>query len=158
MIVWRLLATRMCRPRFGHCYSLTIIVGNRKCSWVHNRSICMSFFSCSRWIRRSCALPTQMLGGLSWFAVPWAFASCLGLAARALIHDVRLFLWHLFPICINNLFFILAKVPNISEPIISFSNQCRFGGSRRCRRPYGQRGSSRNITCGIVRFPFNWMS
>ncbi|EPS92763.1 hypothetical protein FOMPIDRAFT_1137344 [Fomitopsis schrenkii] len=25
-----------------------------------------------------------MLGGLSWFAVPWAFASCLGLAARAL--------------------------------------------------------------------------
>ncbi|KII84041.1 hypothetical protein PLICRDRAFT_179725 [Plicaturopsis crispa FD-325 SS-3] len=26
-----------------------------------------------------------MLGGLSWFAVPWAFASCMGLAARALI-------------------------------------------------------------------------
>lgn len=29
-----------------------------------------------------------MLGGLSWFAVPWAFASCLGLASRALIHNV----------------------------------------------------------------------
>ncbi|KAF8519445.1 hypothetical protein JB92DRAFT_3082281 [Gautieria morchelliformis] len=26
-----------------------------------------------------------MLGGISWFSVPWAFASCLGLAARALI-------------------------------------------------------------------------
>ncbi|THH08605.1 hypothetical protein EW146_g8939 [Bondarzewia mesenterica] len=26
-----------------------------------------------------------MLGGLSWFAIPWAFASCLGLAARALV-------------------------------------------------------------------------
>ncbi|KAI0338579.1 Na+/solute symporter [Trametopsis cervina] len=30
-----------------------------------------------------------MLGGLSWFAVPWAFASCLGLAARALIHNPK---------------------------------------------------------------------
>lgn len=30
-----------------------------------------------------------MLGGLSWFAVPWAFASCLGLAARALQNNVR---------------------------------------------------------------------
>lgn len=29
-----------------------------------------------------------MLGGLSWFAVPWAFASCLGLAARALVNNV----------------------------------------------------------------------
>ena len=29
-----------------------------------------------------------MLGGMSWFAVPFAFASCLGLAARALLHDV----------------------------------------------------------------------
>ncbi|KAF9228103.1 hypothetical protein BS17DRAFT_320742 [Gyrodon lividus] len=28
-----------------------------------------------------------MLGGLSWFAVPWAFASCLGLSARALLHN-----------------------------------------------------------------------
>ncbi|KDR84544.1 hypothetical protein GALMADRAFT_133818 [Galerina marginata CBS 339.88] len=28
-----------------------------------------------------------MLGGLSWFAVPFAFASCLGLAARALLHN-----------------------------------------------------------------------
>ncbi|KAI0321050.1 Na+/solute symporter [Amylostereum chailletii] len=28
-----------------------------------------------------------MLGGLSWFAVPWAFASCLGLAARALLNN-----------------------------------------------------------------------
>ncbi|KAK0201054.1 Na+/solute symporter [Desarmillaria ectypa] len=27
-----------------------------------------------------------MLGSLSWFAVPFAFASCLGLAARALLH------------------------------------------------------------------------
>ncbi|VDB88654.1 unnamed protein product [Peniophora sp. CBMAI 1063] len=26
-----------------------------------------------------------MLGGLSWFSVPWAFASCMGLAARALL-------------------------------------------------------------------------
>ncbi|KAF8526540.1 solute symporter family transporter [Hysterangium stoloniferum] len=26
-----------------------------------------------------------MLGGISWFSVPWAFASCMGLAARALI-------------------------------------------------------------------------
>ncbi|KAJ8690619.1 hypothetical protein PTI98_012031 [Pleurotus ostreatus] len=30
-----------------------------------------------------------MLGGLSWFAVPFAFASCLGLAARALVNDPR---------------------------------------------------------------------
>ncbi|KAI0324815.1 Na+/solute symporter [Cubamyces sp. BRFM 1775] len=28
-----------------------------------------------------------MLGGLSWFAVPWGFASCLGLAARALVNN-----------------------------------------------------------------------
>ncbi|KAF8130263.1 Na+/solute symporter [Boletus edulis] len=28
-----------------------------------------------------------MLGGLSWFAVPWAFASCLGLSARALLNN-----------------------------------------------------------------------
>ncbi|KZT67891.1 putative urea transporter [Daedalea quercina L-15889] len=30
-----------------------------------------------------------MLGGLSWFAVPWAFASCLGLAARALQNNSK---------------------------------------------------------------------
>ncbi|KAF9480172.1 solute symporter family transporter [Pholiota conissans] len=30
-----------------------------------------------------------MLGGMSWFAVPFAFASCLGLAARGLQHDPR---------------------------------------------------------------------
>ncbi|KAL6307358.1 Na+/solute symporter [Sparassis latifolia] len=30
-----------------------------------------------------------MLGGLSWFAVPWAFASCLGLAARALLNNPK---------------------------------------------------------------------
>ncbi|KAI8977810.1 Na+/solute symporter [Trametes punicea] len=30
-----------------------------------------------------------ILGGLSWFAVPWGFASCLGLAARALVDDPR---------------------------------------------------------------------
>ncbi|EIN11216.1 solute symporter family transporter [Punctularia strigosozonata HHB-11173 SS5] len=30
-----------------------------------------------------------MLGGLSWFAVPWAFASCLGLAARALLTNPK---------------------------------------------------------------------
>ncbi|RDX48959.1 Na+/solute symporter [Lentinus brumalis] len=30
-----------------------------------------------------------MLGGLSWFAVPWAFASCLGLAARALVTNPK---------------------------------------------------------------------
>ncbi|CAL1697446.1 unnamed protein product [Somion occarium] len=30
-----------------------------------------------------------MLGGLSWFAVPWAFASCLGMAARALVHNPK---------------------------------------------------------------------
>ncbi|KAH7882194.1 Na+/solute symporter [Phlebopus sp. FC_14] len=28
-----------------------------------------------------------MLGGLSWFAVPWAFASCMGLSARALLNN-----------------------------------------------------------------------
>ncbi|KAI0632661.1 Na+/solute symporter [Trametes polyzona] len=30
-----------------------------------------------------------VLGGLSWFAVPWGFASCLGLAARALVSDPK---------------------------------------------------------------------
>ncbi|ETW85023.1 urea transporter [Heterobasidion irregulare TC 32-1] len=30
-----------------------------------------------------------MLGGLSWFAIPWGFASCLGLAARALVSNPR---------------------------------------------------------------------
>ncbi|KAI0811181.1 hypothetical protein BC629DRAFT_1037034 [Irpex lacteus] len=30
-----------------------------------------------------------MLGGLSWFAVPWAFASCFGPAARALLHNPK---------------------------------------------------------------------
>ncbi|CDO71338.1 hypothetical protein BN946_scf184908.g96 [Trametes cinnabarina] len=30
-----------------------------------------------------------MLGGLSWFAVPWGFASCLGLAARALVTNPK---------------------------------------------------------------------
>ncbi|KAK7677837.1 hypothetical protein QCA50_019149 [Cerrena zonata] len=30
-----------------------------------------------------------MLGGLSWFAVPWAFASCLGMAARAAVNNPK---------------------------------------------------------------------
>ncbi|EIW76837.1 Na+/solute symporter [Coniophora puteana RWD-64-598 SS2] len=30
-----------------------------------------------------------MLGGLSWFAVPWAFASCMGLSARALVNNPK---------------------------------------------------------------------
>ncbi|KAI0351204.1 Na+/solute symporter [Trametes cingulata] len=30
-----------------------------------------------------------MLGGLSWFAVPWGFASCLGLGARALVNNPK---------------------------------------------------------------------
>ncbi|TFK37572.1 solute symporter family transporter [Crucibulum laeve] len=46
------------------------------------------------WQRAIASHPTSttkayMLGGLSWFAVPFAFASCLGLAARALLHDPR---------------------------------------------------------------------
>ncbi|KAJ3482736.1 hypothetical protein NLI96_g6774 [Meripilus lineatus] len=31
----------------------------------------------------------RMFGGISWFAIPWAFASCLGLAARALINNPK---------------------------------------------------------------------
>ncbi|OAX34359.1 hypothetical protein K503DRAFT_834100 [Rhizopogon vinicolor AM-OR11-026] len=31
-----------------------------------------------------------MMGGISWFAVPWAFASCLGLSARALLNNASL--------------------------------------------------------------------
>ncbi|KAF8811896.1 putative urea transporter [Phlegmacium glaucopus] len=43
------------------------------------------------WQRAIASHPTSttkayMLGGLSWFAVPFAFASCLGLAARGLQH------------------------------------------------------------------------
>ncbi|KAF8153974.1 solute symporter family transporter [Crassisporium funariophilum] len=43
------------------------------------------------WQRAIASHPTSttkayMLGGLSWFAVPFAFASCLGLAARGLLH------------------------------------------------------------------------
>ncbi|PCH42865.1 Na+/solute symporter [Wolfiporia cocos MD-104 SS10] len=30
-----------------------------------------------------------MLGALSWFAIPWGFASCLGLAARALLNNPK---------------------------------------------------------------------
>ncbi|KAF5311547.1 hypothetical protein D9758_017936 [Tetrapyrgos nigripes] len=46
------------------------------------------------WQRAIASHPTSttkayMLGGLSWFAVPFAFASCLGLAARALQDDPR---------------------------------------------------------------------
>ncbi|KAF9077947.1 Na+/solute symporter, partial [Rhodocollybia butyracea] len=44
------------------------------------------------WQRAIASHPTSttkayMLGGLSWFAVPLAFASCLGLAARALVNN-----------------------------------------------------------------------
>lgn len=49
-----------------------------------------------------------MLGGLSWFAVPWAFASCLGLSARALLNNVG-FTWHMRSIfdvkCLSSLTF-----------------------------------------------------
>ncbi|KAJ3930163.1 MAG: Na+/solute symporter [Lentinula lateritia] len=46
------------------------------------------------WQRAIASHPTSttkayMLGGLSWFAVPFAFASCLGLAARGLIDNPK---------------------------------------------------------------------
>ncbi|KAJ3869394.1 Na+/solute symporter [Lentinula novae-zelandiae] len=46
------------------------------------------------WQRAIASHPTSttkayMLGGLSWFAVPFAFASCLGLAARGLINNPK---------------------------------------------------------------------
>ncbi|KAH7872629.1 Na+/solute symporter [Lentinula edodes] len=46
------------------------------------------------WQRSIASHPTSttkayMLGGLSWFAVPFAFASCLGLAARGLINNPK---------------------------------------------------------------------
>jgi Na+/proline symporter len=47
-----------------------------------------------------------MLGGLSWFSVPWAFASCLGLAARALLTDV----------CIRRRFLLLRVTTETLQP------------------------------------------
>ncbi|KAJ3715700.1 Na+/solute symporter [Lentinula raphanica] len=46
------------------------------------------------WQRAIASHPTSttkayMLGGLSWFAVPFAFASCLGLAARGLLNNPK---------------------------------------------------------------------
>ncbi|KAG1845912.1 putative urea transporter, partial [Suillus subalutaceus] len=39
---------------------------------------------CDQGIHPKGTTKAYMLGGLSWFAVPWAFGSCLGLSARAL--------------------------------------------------------------------------
>ncbi|KAG2141861.1 putative urea transporter [Suillus clintonianus] len=39
---------------------------------------------CDQGTHPSGTTKAYMLGGLSWFAVPWAFGSCLGLSARAL--------------------------------------------------------------------------
>ncbi|KAG2081467.1 putative urea transporter [Suillus cothurnatus] len=39
---------------------------------------------CDQGIHPTGTTKAYMLGGLSWFAVPWAFGSCLGLSARAL--------------------------------------------------------------------------
>ncbi|KAI0691691.1 Na+/solute symporter [Earliella scabrosa] len=84
------------------------VVGNQDGSYVTMKSnqglvfgaaTIMSGFSgvfCDQgyWQRAIASAPKSttkayMLGGLSWFAVPWAFASCLGLAARALVTNPK---------------------------------------------------------------------
>lgn len=78
-----------------------------------------------------------MLGGLSWFAVPFAFASCLGLAARALLTNVCLSL------TILRTFFLrfpdpwLAQFPNLPEPPLCSPDKCRARRSRCCCGHHG---------------------
>ncbi|KAI0742221.1 Na+/solute symporter [Daedaleopsis nitida] len=86
----------------------TPVVGNQDGSYVTMKSnqglvfgaaTILSGFSgvfCDQgyWQRAIASAPKSttkayMLGGLSWFAVPWAFASCLGLAARALVNNPK---------------------------------------------------------------------
>ncbi|KAI0820483.1 Na+/solute symporter [Trametes gibbosa] len=86
----------------------TPVVGNKNGSYVTMKSnqglvfgaaTILSGFSgvfCDQgyWQRAIASAPRSttkayMLGGLSWFAVPWGFASCLGLAARALVNDPK---------------------------------------------------------------------
>ncbi|OBZ74885.1 putative urea active transporter 1 [Grifola frondosa] len=86
----------------------TPVVGNQEGSYITMRSnqglvfgaaTILSGFSgvfCDQgyWQRAIASAPQSttkayMLGGLSWFAVPWAFASCLGLAARALVNNPK---------------------------------------------------------------------
>ncbi|KAH9916600.1 Na+/solute symporter [Epithele typhae] len=86
----------------------TPVVGNQDGSYVTMKSnqglvfgaaTILSGFSgvfCDQgyWQRAIASAPRSttkayMLGGLSWFAVPWAFASCLGLAARALVSNPK---------------------------------------------------------------------
>lgn len=78
-----------------------------------------------------------MLGGLSWFAVPWAFASCLGLSARALLNNVR-FSWYNNPSLTSN---VLAEFPNVPFPVVSDSvkRRARRAGSGRCSYGKGRR-------------------
>ncbi|KAH9856095.1 Na+/solute symporter [Lenzites betulinus] len=86
----------------------TPVAGNKDGSYVTMRSnqglvfgaaTILSGFSgvfCDQgyWQRAIASAPRSttkayMLGGLSWFAVPWGFASCLGLAARALVNNPK---------------------------------------------------------------------
>ncbi|KAH8093139.1 Na+/solute symporter [Cristinia sonorae] len=94
----------------------TPVVGNQNGSYVTMKSnqglvfgaaTILSGFSgvfCDQgyWQRAIASAPRSttkayMLGGLSWFAVPWAFASCLGLAARALVDHPK-FPTHPYPL------------------------------------------------------------
>ena len=64
-----------------------------------------------------------MLGGLSWFAIPWGFASCLGLAARALVSNVCLNLPPIIRVTFQGShILVVAKIPNIPESPICLSN------------------------------------
>ncbi|KAG2030567.1 hypothetical protein BDR03DRAFT_936625 [Suillus americanus] len=61
------------------------------CDWTHTIILfaIIYTFIFRYWQRAIASHPkgttkAYMLGGLSWFAVPWAFGSCLGLSARAL--------------------------------------------------------------------------
>ncbi|TCD69441.1 hypothetical protein EIP91_007567 [Steccherinum ochraceum] len=92
----------------GRLYDLLVqasidspVVGNENGSYVtmkSNQGLVFGFSGvfCDQgyWQRAIASAPRSttkayMLGGLSWFAVPWAFASCLGLAARALLNDSK---------------------------------------------------------------------
>ncbi|TBU51998.1 Sodium:solute symporter family-domain-containing protein [Dichomitus squalens] len=86
----------------------TPVVGNTEGSYLTMKSnqglvfgaaTIMSGFSgvfCDQgyWQRAIASAPKSttkayVLGGLSWFAIPWGFASCLGLAARALVTNPK---------------------------------------------------------------------
>ena len=84
------------------------------------------------------------------FAVPFAFASCLGLAARGLQHHVRL---RLISALLDRLThkYTLASVSDVSQSLITFSGECRASGTCCGDCNHGERGCDCCPFGGLVR-------